>query len=282
LLPVVLCAAELTGLKPVSPQSAYCIAPQWSPDGRLYCSTPKYTEILEINLENGALRSVAAGMGAGFKFAFASSGSIFYKKVVDSGRELWKVDTEGQQTWIASDSELGLPAFYKGAIRVRYAEGTFSYTGAGDTLHTSAEGWVYQDGGSIFRYREGKQPQRISPKGQECCLPVQSPDGERVVYENLTGGLVYVNLESGASYPLGPGNNVCWSPDGSFFLFDRTLDDGHRLLSGDIYFILRDSGTAQNLTENFDRIAGHPAISPGGDRIAFEANGSIWMGDLVR
>jgi Tol biopolymer transport system component len=97
----------------------------------------------------------------------------------------------------------------------------------------------------------------------------------------LGGGLIYVNLETGASTGLGPGNNVQWSPDGSFFLFDRTTDDGHRLLTGDIIFMKRDETTASNLTENFDGVATQPTVSPDGKRVAFESNGRIFVGDLV-
>ena len=69
--------------------------------------------------------------------------------------------------------------------------------------------------------------------------------------------------------------------DGSFFVFDRTLDDGHRLTAGDAYLMKRDESTQYNLTEKFNGIAAHPTISPDMTRIAFEADGRIYVGKLV-
>lgn len=274
-------AVELQHIHPLTSKSAYYMAPRWSPDGRLYCSSPKYAEILEINLENGAIKPIASGMGVGFKFAFAPDGSLIFKKISDDGRELWRVDPLGNKTLLASDREIGLPEWYNGAIRARFSQGVLSWNASGDVAEGTADGWVYQDGGGIFRYRSEQSPQRISPVGLDCCLPVQSPDGMGVIYESISGGLMYVNLETGATTGLGPGNNAQWSPDGSFFVFDRSTDDGHRLLSGDIILMKRDDPTPQNLTEQFDGIATQPTISPNGKRIAFEADGRIYVGDLI-
>ena len=47
------------------------MAPQWGPEGALYCSTPKYADILRVNPEDGSLKQIASGMGVGFEYAFA-------------------------------------------------------------------------------------------------------------------------------------------------------------------------------------------------------------------
>ena len=275
-------AAGLENLAVVTPATVYCLAPRWSPEGKLYCSTPQYTEILQINTLNGSLKPVASGMGCGFRFAFASDGSIFYKMVGEEGRELWKVDTVGTRRRLAQSPMMGLPAWYDGAIRVQMGDGVRSWSAEGAEIGGSADGWAYQDGGGIFRIRAGAPPQRISPQGTEACLPELSPDGKRLIYEALGRGVMLVSLETGASHSIGPGNNACWSNDGSFFLFDRAADDGHRLTAGDIFLMSRDGGPALNLTENTDLIATHPSISPDGQRVAFEAEGRIWVGELRR
>ncbi len=280
-LPLCLPAVELESVRPVTPKTAYCMAPRWSPDGKLYCSTPKYTEILQINLENGALKPMASGMGCGFKFAFAPDGSIFFKKVTDEGRELWRMSPSGEKHILAFSPAMGLPSWYNGAIRVRFPEGVRSWNKNGEEVADSAVGWVYQDGDAIYRIREGLSPQQISMPDLESCLPLLSPDGHWVVYETLGRGLMLVNLETGASSALGPGNNACWSGDGSLLFFDRTLDDGHHLTRGDIFLLIMDDRELVNLTEALDVIALHPAVSPDGKQLAFEANGRIWIGELL-
>lgn len=280
-LPAFLLAAELQNVRPMTPHTTYCLAPRWSPDGRLYCSTPKYAEILEINLENGALKPIASGIGCGFRFAFAPDGSIFYKKVTDAGRELWLLGADGQEKRLAVSEATGLPDWYDGAIRVQLPEGVRSWTSAGIETDRSAVGWVYQDGEAIFRVKEDAPPQRLSPPNVESCLPVLSPNAKWLVYETLRSGLFLVNLETGASRSLGDGNNVCWAEDCSFFLFDRTTDDGHRLTAGNVFLMKSDTWEAENLTGGFSLIAVNPTLSPDGKQVAFEADGRIWIGDLV-
>ncbi|TKJ41166.1 hypothetical protein CEE37_05730 [candidate division LCP-89 bacterium B3_LCP] len=281
LLPATLQAINLQNLKPLTPESAYCMAPRWSHDGRLYCSTPKYTEILQINIQNGSLKPIASGMGCGFGFAFTPDGSIFYKKVVSEGRELWRTDPGGDEKLLISSPSIGLPAWFDGAMRLLVSDSVVSFATNGEITDQAAEGWVFQDGDVIYRLREGKPVERISPDGLQCCMPAISPDGLFLTYEILGRGLVATNLATREAQFLGAGNNVCWSNDGSAFLFDRTDDDGHRLTRGEIYLVKRDGYVAINITENTDLIAIHPAISPDGKFVAFEADGRIWMGELT-
>jgi Tol biopolymer transport system component len=281
LLPAALLAAELSNPKPISPQTGYCISPDWSPDGKLYCSIPNFTVIFQVNCINGAIKPIAKGAGIGFKFAISPNGNIFYKKVIDPGRELWMVDSTLHAQLLASAEAIGLPIWYDGAIRVQFPDTVRSWDESGKEIRESADGWVYQDGEVIYRVRKGAEPQRISPvifKG--CCLPVMSPQEDKVAYETAQNGLVMVNLVSGASVPVGPGNNAVWSPDGTFLLFDMTRNDGKNLTAGDIFYIKSDGTGRQNLTENLPAIATDPTISPDGKKVAFSANGRIWIADL--
>jgi Tol biopolymer transport system component len=282
LFPALLLAAELSNPRPITPQSGLFTAPTWSPDGKLYCTDPQFTQIFQINLGNGAIRPIAKGNGIGFKFAFSPNGVIFCKKVVEGGRELWMIDSMLEVKRLAQAENLGSPVWYQGAIRVQFPDSTRSWDEAGNELSTSAVGWVFQDGEAIFRIRANLAPQRISPASFKACLPVTSPASDRVVYETVESGLMMVNLTSGASVALGPGSDAAWSSDGSFILFDVIENNGHAILSGDLFFIKSDGTGRQNLTESIPLVTTHPSLSPDGKRVAFTANGRIWLADFKK
>ncbi len=281
LWPISFYAAELQNLRPVTPESTYCLAPQWSPLGQLYCSTPKFSAILKIDLENSALQTLSSGSGLGYQFAFAPNGNLFCKQAGEEARELWMLTLAGEKRQLATANRMGNPVWFQGAIRVLTSEGVRSWEADGIESSASAVGFAYRDTSGVFRLREGKPPQRLSPPGLEAFLPKISPAGDRLVYETLGQGLFLVNLESGAAISLGTGNNACWSADGVFLFFDRTQDDGHRLTAGDLFRVNRDGNDPVNLTEISDLIATHPALSPDGKKLAFEAEGRIWLGDLL-
>lgn len=273
-------ASQLQNFRPVTPVGSYCVAPRWSPNGVLYCSTTDYREILKVNLVNGSLQSVVSGAGCGFEYAFDPEGNIYFKKIVPNGRELWQINQQGELLFFTRSAAMGLPSWYNGSLRIQLMEGLRSFTADGKASESSATGWVYQDGKAIYRVRENTDPQRISPPGMESCLPKISPDGDRVVYEIQNEALILVNLSSGASIPIRFAANACWSPNSRFLLFNRVARTEENAGIADIFMVTCDGDEETNLTESFASSAIHPAISPNQKTVAFESDGRIWIAEF--
>lgn len=110
--------------------------------------------------------------------------------------------------------------------------------------------------------------------------PVLSPDGSKVVYQGLYTGLYMANADgTGKPQYLGPGYNPSWLPDSTGFVFDMTLDDGHDVLEGHLYFVDREGTERTNMTPASELIAQMPTVGADGT-IVFEVDGQIYTGKV--
>ena len=112
--------------------------------------------------------------------------------------------------------------------------------------------------------------------------PVISPDGGKVAIVGLATGIHVLDLHSGLALAhAGPGTHPAWTPDGRWVLFERTGDDGHDRVSGDLWAVRPDTGETVQLTATADAIEVHPSVSPDGQRIAYSRDDAIWVAELV-
>lgn len=109
---------------------------------------------------------------------------------------------------------------------------------------------------------------------------VTSPDNNFVAYESLKNGIYVVDVQNGKSVHIGQGNNPSWMPDSTGIVFDRALDNGHEITESNIYFANVDGQVKVNLTQNLSLVAQRPSVSPDGQKIAFDAQGSIFIASL--
>ena len=79
---------------------------------------------------------------------------------------------------------------------------------------------------------------------------------------------------------IGYGTHPTFLPDSSGIVYTVTQDDGHNLVSGDLFMSSLDGRTVSNLTGNSFAIETKPSVSPDGRKIAFEADGKIYVGSF--
>ncbi len=110
--------------------------------------------------------------------------------------------------------------------------------------------------------------------------PVLSPDGQRVVFSGLVTGLHVMDLRTGALSHLGSGRWPSWRPDGSWLVFERDRDDGHRLTQADL--LLWSPGLAMPLplTASSHSLDRFPAFSPDGSRLAWVRDGVVHVAQV--
>jgi Tol biopolymer transport system component len=221
------------------------LAPKWSPDGlQVLASRPGFDGIYVIDARTGEPRRIA-------------DGNAFHAK--------W--NAEGNVEVVGED----------GLIRTYDPEGTLLSTAPKDTR----SGPAFAEDDAIHIRREDGTTMAITSGEDRFFNPVVSPDGKMMIYSGLLTGL-YMAPTDGSSEPvyLGRGNNVNWMPDSSGLVFDVTADDGHHLTEGDIYFVDRGLQERTNMTPGDSHVSQSPSVDPVGGRVAFEANGEIFVGEV--
>ena len=111
--------------------------------------------------------------------------------------------------------------------------------------------------------------------------PWASPDGRWIAVVGLVHGIHLVEVDTGHVVEVGFGTHPSWTPDSTWLLFERTEDDGHRILVSELLAHHPDSGTTVLLTDTRDVLEMHPAVSPDGTSLVFVRGGAIWVGQLV-
>jgi hypothetical protein len=109
-------------------------------------------------------------------------------------------------------------------------------------------------------------------------LPISSPDGKRIVVECLDGHLYLGAMEGGALEDLGPGSYPSFVRNGSALLFERTVDDGHRITASDLFLMEMKTREVVAVTETLDRSERRPRMAGDGHVLFFEEDGRILKG----
>lgn len=110
---------------------------------------------------------------------------------------------------------------------------------------------------------------------------VVSPDGDKVVFQGLTTGLHLYVRSTGTLRYIGPGTAPAWSPDSTRLAYEVTEDDGHDIVTSELYLYEVAADRAAPITTTDRVVERRPSFSPDGTSIAFDDNtGGIFVGRL--
>jgi len=133
----------------------------------------------------------------------------------------------------------------------------------------------------IYLKQEDGSLQQLTTGSDNYFNPNMSPDGTKVAYQGLVGGVYIKDLNTGEVYNLGQGTNPVWLPDSSGILYAYSEDDGYNLTAGEIYYASADGASNHDVTGTPDTIEQNPSLSPDGTQILWnDENGNVYVGDL--
>jgi len=92
--------------------------------------------------------------------------------------------------------------------------------------------------------------------------PQWSPDGNKVAYSTLAGNLMIWNKTNGKTYSIGSGENVSWSDDSQYIIFNRITTENLKFKGSDIYMASFDGSKIVNLTNTPDVNEIAPSFGP--------------------
>lgn len=255
-------------------------APEISPDGLYVALTSKgYTGLWTMRTDGYNLRQFSSVRGAGYIKRWSSDSKWILYRENNNGRQELKVG----EVFTRSISSITISV--KKFEDVRWVDsdklyirsnGKTIYLRSGLNVPVSKKNHTvaYTDSEKIYlESLDKKTPDIINPVlGAQYIDVVLSPDGSMVAFKIAGGNLQVYELNNFQLHDLGKGTRPRWSPNGKKIVYQVTSDDGHTVLSSDIYLINFDGTAKIQLTNTPYVHEMRPSFYPKGNKIIYDTD----------
>jgi Tol biopolymer transport system component len=239
---------KLSEGRPVTGKADYMV-PKWSPDGRFILLTKgKYRGLYLLSLKDLSLRTLNESPGVGYGAKWCQDGRAI---TFTEDERMNTINVKGEPSATAQAPPKQDPY-------VVFAQD--------DTIY--------------FKDNQTGRQRKLSGGEDRFFLPQLSPDRTKVSYIGLSTGIYIKNLENGSTVPIGSGGETAWAPDSKGIIFTYTRDDGHKIMTSDLFYADAGTGVLTKLTRTPDRHESHAAISPTGTDVAYTVGGQVFLSEL--
>ncbi|MEK7250246.1 MAG: hypothetical protein AAB209_07480 [Bacteroidota bacterium] len=240
-------------------------SPQFSPDGKsVFFTTLDYQGIWEYSLTQKVQRQITDDPRSGFGFSISSDGKkIAYRRTLNEKNSQGRVQEIVVKEWstsstqiLASGSNLSTPSFV--GTKVIYSE---------DVTTRNLEAAIGQpmimglENTKIAVVEKGTK-RLIDPlKNGSYIWPLLSPDAKKIVASDMSNGTFVCDLKGKVLARLGKRNAAVWTRDGRWLIYMNDKDDGHNIISSDLFCISPDGKRMKQLTFTNNEIELYPQCS---------------------
>lgn len=278
--------------KIVGGDGSYYLQPVWSPDGtRIGFTESNYKGLWLMNTDGSDLIQISNEIGAGYDFSWsADSREILSRVYQNEGKiRLNAIKSFNIENGTASNisgfvrEKLGVPRWTTDKSQIYYLKDeNLVKINTGENVTTSGQkAIVYQKNAFIYSELNSPAVPLISEGSSTTSyLNVRvSPNGQKVAFEVMGGHLFTMNVDGSNVTDLGVGYNARWSPDSQYLTYMINTDDGHQILTSDLYIIKSDGEEKTNMTNTSDRIEMNPCWSADGKQVVFNTykDGAIYI-----
>ncbi len=261
--------------------------PVYSPNGKyLAFSGPNYDKVYVLDLESGQTEEVCSHLGAGWGLRWVDKCRLLVRATRDAadprdramGIELIHIGTRSETSVVPFEKSNRIEVLQKnvdGRIVIRNRNETALF----DLKSVKVKNLQKGDNPGFFKESTITLGNRIFkvPEDRSILAMVWSPDGDKALVELMGQPSLQLFSKTSGTFQIvaSKGERPCWIND-DLYVYQETTDDGHSVLSGDIYVASVGSRERENLTASFGLIAQHPTATPDG-AIAFTSDGKLYV-----
>ncbi len=247
--------------------------PQFSPDGTtIYFTDLDGNGIWEFSLKSRSTRQITADPKSGLAFSVSSDGkSILYRRTLyDKTGRTRKQDmvlmdlAKRSSSVLTTGPDVSNPAFAGNVPLYSIRSKTEGLPGLAGTRDVTVIGIENQ---KIALSINGKKALMDQLGNGSYIWPVLSPDKKLLVAYEMDRGAFISDLQGTVISKLGRRDTPSWTRSGKWIVYMNDKDDGHKLLSSDIFAISSDGKTVVQLTSTEGVMELNPQCSPTENKI---------------
>jgi len=259
------------------PEKVYSYQMKFSSDGKqLYFSNSSFDGIWRYNIDEKTTQQITNDNFSGFGFDINKTGDkIAYRRTISNGLNRRQEVVEKN---LVDNSTSLLESAQNISTPIYYGEKVVSSKNVNDLHGIMVEDNIKLLGienTKIAIIKDGKK-EILDPLGNGSYIwPSLSPDGKTIVAVDMTQGAFLCTIDGKVTQILGRRNAPSFTYDGKWIVYMLDKDDGHRIISSNIYAVSVDGKITVQLT-NDANININPVCSINENKVAF----STLDGDL--
>lgn len=290
LIPVLLISVLLGQLKVTSiekvpiPSNERWSNPIFSPSGKeIFVTNESYNGIWQYSLSSKLLKVITTDEKSGYNFVISDDGQkIAYRRTVVEGdhisriQEVVELDLQSlSKNVLNRGNSISTPVFNRNTVTTlekismqkvpsRIMNNTIQVVGIEET--------------KIVLLENGMKKIFDPFKNGSYIWPQLSPDKKKIVAVEMGHSTFVCDIDGSNIIFLGRLNAPQWDRSGFWLIGMEDVDDGHRLISSNIFAKSFDGKQSINLTETFAGIAMYPSCSAVENKIIFNTpDGNVFV-----
>ncbi len=254
-------------------QSQIWSHPQFSPAGGvIYFTNLDGNGIWAYSTRTKSVRQITSDPKSGLAFNISNDGkSIIYRRtMLDKSGRTRKQDVilmnlaRRSSRVLTSGSDVSIPSFAENAPVYSTKSKTEGLAGTAGTANVSIIG--IEETKIAINVNGSKT--LLDPLGKGSYIwPALSPDKQQIVAYEMDRGAFICNLRGTVISRLGRRDAPSWTRSGKWIVYMEDRDDGHKLLSSDLFAVSPDGKSVTQLTSTTGVFELHPQCSPTENKI---------------
>jgi len=262
------------------PESVSAYQAKFSQDGNtIYFSNSSYDGIWKYSLAEKNLTAITKDRFSGFSYDLDQSGSkITYRRsLLENGERVQEIVEKNiiDNTVIVLDrsNTLTTPIYYSGKVIYSKNRAALNITPNGNEIKI-----LGVEDTKIALLVNGKKEILDPVPGGSYIWPSLSPDGKMIVAYEMSKGTFICSIDGKIIATLGRKNAPSFTKDSKWIVYMNDKDDGHNIITSDIYAVSADGKQTVRLTDEAGIIELNPVCSSTQNKIVFTSlNGEIFV-----